>query len=151
MKIQLFPLLQEKNLKTDQRSPSPKGPFLMDNSWTHEEMWKQAHSQDASTWGFRFACSNLGCFASRDNIHRSPPGKCSRLRLKRHSHMATHGLHGFPSTAASPSPPTFCLWKNQTQVSGDPPELRGETVPTSMLGDAIHLEMFGSKVKQRYL
>lgn len=47
--------------------------------------------------------------------------------------------------------PTFCLWENQAQVSGDPPELRGETVPTSMLGDAIHLEMSGSKVKQWYL
>lgn len=50
MKIQCFHLCRKKFLNRPKSLPSPKGPLLMDDLWTHKEMWQQAHSQDSWLW-----------------------------------------------------------------------------------------------------
>lgn len=59
-------------------------------------------------------------------------------------------IHGLPSIVASPPTPPLLPVEDQAQVSGDRHRSQSRTISTSMLGNALHLEMScpGSMVKQ---
>lgn len=137
---------------------SLKSPLLMDDSWTPKEMWQQAHLSDTSTRGFGSACSDSGCFDSRNSNCCNPPGQCLQMRLKRRAcHMAIHGFSPLP--APPPPPRAACVrirlrFMETSQVS----EKRNSI--NLRAADALHLEMScsgstvkqpGFKVKQPYL